>query len=141
MKRIIIRLKCVILVLAFVLIGQTLSARVKYDKTREPFIGVWTMQDKLGNDYEYKFQVVDGWVVIRSKYVDNYSQGPGRSLSRKKTLDYTYEGGCFHYNDNHPEYDAYNSISLFLKEGSLIESNKHRSPGTNTTYISTYEKE
>lgn len=135
------RLKCLLFVLAFVFIGQSLSARVKYDKSMEPFIGVWTMQDKLGNDYEYKFQVVDGWVVLKYKFVDNYSQGFGMSASKKKTLDYTYEGGCFHYNDNYPSSDAYNSISLFLKEGSLVESNKHRHPGTNTTYIHIYEKE
>ena len=139
--RSIIRLKYLIFVLALVFIGQSLSARVKYDQSMEPFIGVWTMQDKLGNDYEYKFQVVDGWVVIRYKFVDNYNQGSGVSASRKKNIDYTYEGGCFHYNDDHPECEAYNSISLYLKEGSLVESNRHRHPGTNTTYINTYEKE
>lgn len=141
MIRNIIRLKCAIVVLAFVFISQSLPARVKYDEGMEPFIGVWTKQDKLGNDYEYKFQVVDGWVVLRYKFVDNYSQGTGMSASIKKTLDYTYDGGCFHYNDDHPECDAYNSFSLFLKEGSLVESNRHRSPGINTTYINTYEKE
>ena len=137
----IIRLKCAIFVLAFVFISQSLPARVKYDESMEPFIGVWTKQDKLGNDYEYKFQVVDGWVVLRYKFVDNYSQGTGMSASIKKTLDYTYDRGCFHYNEDHPECDAYNSFSLFLKEGSLVESNRHRSPGINTTYIYTYEKE
>jgi hypothetical protein len=137
----IIRLKCAICVLAFVFIGQSLSARVKYDKSMEPFIGVWTMQDKLGNDYEYKFQVVDGWVVLRYRFVDNYSQGSGMSASRKKNIDYRYEDGCFHYNDDHPESEAYNSISLYLKEGSLVESNRHHHPGSNTTYINTYEKE
>ena len=139
--RSIIRLKYLIFVLALVFIGQSLSARVKYDQSMEPFIGVWTMQDKLGNDYEYKFQVVDGWVVIRSKFVDNYNQGSGVSASRKKNIDYTYEGGRFHYNDDHPEIEAYNSISLYLKEGSLVESNSHRDPDTTTTYINTYEKE
>lgn len=139
--RSIIRLKYLIFVLALVFIGQSLSARVKYDQSMEPFIGVWTMQDKLGNDYEYKFQVVDGWVVIRYKFVDNYNQGFGVSASRKKNIDYTYEGGRFHYNDDHPEIEAYNSISLYLKEGSLVESNSHRDPDTTTTYINTYEKE
>lgn len=139
--RSIIRLKYLIFVLALVFIGQSLSARVKYDQSMEPFIGVWTMQDKLGNDYEYKFQVVDGWVVIRYKFVDNYNQGSGVSASRKKNIDYTYEGGRFHYNDDHPEIEAYNSISLYLKEGSLVESNSHRDPDTTTTYINTYEKE
>lgn len=139
--RSIIRLKYLIFVLALVFIGQSLSARVKYDKSMEPFIGVWTMQDKLGNDYEYKFQVVDGWVVIRYKFVDNYNQGAGVSASRKKNIDYTYEGGRFHYNDDHPEIKAYNSKSLYLKEGSLVESNSHRDPDTTTTYINTYEKE
>lgn len=52
--RSIIRLKYLIFVLALIFIGQSLSARVKYDKSMEPFIGVWTMQDKLGNDYEFK---------------------------------------------------------------------------------------
>ena len=139
--RSIIRLKYLIFVLALVFIGQSLSARVKYDQSMEPFIGVWTMQDKLGNDYEYKFQVVDGWVVIRYKFVDNYNQGSGVSASRKKNIEYTYEGGRFHYNDDHPEIEAYNSISLYLKEGSLVESNSHRDPDTTTTYINTYEKE
>ena len=139
--RSIIRLKYLIFVLALVFIGQSLSARVKYDQSMEPFIGVWTMQDKLGNDYEYKFQVVDGWVVIRYKFVDNYNKGSGVSASRKKNIDYTYEGGRFHYNDDHPEIEAYNSISLYLKEGSLVESNSHRDPDTTTTYINTYEKE
>ena len=139
--RSIIRLKYLIFVLALVFIGQSLSARVKYDQSMEPFIGVWTMQDKLGNDYEYKFQVVDGWVVIKYKFVDNYNQGSGVSASRKKNIDYTYEGGRFHYNDDHPEIEAYNSISLYLKEGSLVESNSHRDPDTTTTYINTYEKE
>lgn len=139
--RSIIRLKYLIFVLALVFIGQSLSARVKYDQSMESFIGVWTMQDKLGNDYEYKFQVVDGWVVLRYKFVDNFSQGTGMSASSKKNIDYRYEGGCFHYNDDHPECEAYNSISLYLKEGSLVESNSHRDPGTNTTYINTYEKE
>ena len=139
--RSIIRLKYLIFVLALVFIGQSLSARVKYDQSMEQFIGVWTMQDKLGNDYEYKFQVVDGWVVIRYKFVDNYNQGSGVSASRKKNIDYTYEGGRFHYNDDHPEIEAYNSISLYLKEGSLVESNSHRDPDTTTTYINTYEKE
>lgn len=134
-------IKCAIVVLAFVFITQSLPARVKYDESMEPFIGVWTMQDKLGNDYEYKFQVVDGWVVLRYKFVDNYSQGTGMSASRKETLDYTYDRGCFHYNEDHPECDAYNSFSLFLKEGSLVESNRHRSPGIDTTHIYTYEKE
>ena len=139
--RSIIRLKYLIFVLALVFIGQSLSARVKYDQSMEPFIGVWTMQDKLGNDYEYKFQVVDGWVVLRYRFVDNYSQGTGMSASRKKNIDYRYESGCFHYNDDHPESEAYNSISLYLKEGSLVESNRHSHPGSNTTYINTYEKE
>ena len=139
--RSIIRLKYLIFVLALVFIGQSLSARVKYDQSMESFIGVWTMQDKLGNDYEYKFQVVDGWMVIRYKFVDNYNQGSGVSASRKKNIDYTYEGGRFHYNDDHPEIEAYNSISLYLKEGSLVESNSHRDPDTTTTYINTYEKE
>ena len=139
--RSIIRLKYLIFVLALVFIGQSLSARVKYDQSMEPFIGVWTMQDKLGNDYEYKFQVVDGWVVLRYKFVDNYSQGSGMSASRKKNIDYRYEGGRFHYNDDYPESEVYNSISLYLKEGSLVESNSHRDPDTTTTYINTYEKE
>lgn len=125
--------------LAIVMLPAT--ARTRYEESMEPFIGVWTMQDKLGNDYEYKFQVVDGWLVLRYKFVDNYSQGKGNSATVKKNPDYTYENGCFYYKENHPECDAYNSISLYLKEGSLIESNHHRSPGTNTVYKNTYEKE
>lgn len=78
--RCIIRLKYLIFVLALVFIGQSLSARVKYDKSMEPFIGVWTMQDKLGNDYEYKFQVEDGWVVLPSPKMLPFSQSHNHRL-------------------------------------------------------------
>lgn len=134
-------LKYMILCIALSMEAQTLQARVKFDDNMEAFIGTWTMQDGVGNEYEYKFQVVDGWVVLRYNFIDNFSRGTAFSASRKKNVNYTYKDGKFIYEANYPASDAYNIITLFLKEGSLIESKQHRSRGINTTYICTYEKE
>lgn len=118
------------------------NARVKYTDEMKSFIGTWTHQDKAGNDCAYRFYVSDGWLIIRYKYVDHFYEGTELEgvTNTNMNVDYTYSNGSFHYDRNYPH--ANNSITLRLKEGSLVETNSHSSwdeDNPRKVYKATYE--
>ncbi len=114
--------------LLFVLSTSLVDARVKYTDEMKGYIGTWTHTDKLGNILAYRIYVSDGWVVIRYKYEDHYSDGTEWEgmANRKYIIDYTFSNGNFYFDRNYPSIPTYNSIILELKEGSLIETTQQR---------------
>lgn len=110
--------------LLFVLSTSFVDARVKYTDAMKGYIGTWTHIDKLGNVLAYRISVSDGWVILRYKYEDHFSDGTEWEgmANRKYTIDYTFSNGKFYFDESYPDIPTYNSKSLELKEGSLIET-------------------
>lgn len=102
------------------------DARVRYTDEMKGYIGTWTHTNNLGDISAYRICVSDGWVVVLYKFEDHFSDGTyyEGALNEKRTIDYTFQNGKFYFDRDYPR--AYNSVTLELKEGSLIETIQQR---------------
>lgn len=118
--------KLIYVFLIFVFSTSLVDARVKYTDEMKGYIGTWTRTNDLGDISAYRICVSDGWVVILYKYEDHFNDGTyyEGAFNEKRTIDYTFHNGKFYFDKNFPR--AYNSVTLELKEGSLIETIQQR---------------
>ena len=112
--------------LLFSLSTNLVDARVKYTDEMRRYMGTWTRTNDLGDVATYRICVSDGWVVILYKYEDHFNDGTyyEGALNEKRTIDYTFHNGKFYFDKDYPR--VYNSVTLYLKEGSLIETIEQR---------------
>ncbi len=136
-------IKFYIVIILFALLSNDINARVRYSEEMKSYIGTWTHVDQLGNVLAYRFYVSDGWLIIKYKYEDHYHDGTEwEGMANKKyDIDYIYDNGQFHFSENYST--AHNSMTLELKEGSLICTNHQtvydNGRQENNTYVTVFD--
>lgn len=110
------------------------QAKVRYSGEMNGFIGTWTATDPLGNIDKYNIRVVNGCIEVLFRHIDVVND-----FVRTDCYDCTYVDGSLIYDMNFPETSVYNHVALYLKNGSLIEYNRHSEPGNDWTRERVYQ--